>query len=742
MTGHRALLVGINAYPSSPLNGCVNDTTSMAELLTSPTYNFKSENIRLLVDARATTAAILDHLNWLVQVEPGATILFQYSGHGAQVPTRNDAGEVDNLLEVICVGESMHIPTDCGLLQAHRVYDLVRQGYEVKTKINNKFHKITQAVKTRKESEVRVRLSNNTVLQIGEDHPVFVFDNGIIRQVKGKDIRQGDQLLRSSQFFNKGGDIDEVWYLVGLFVGDGHFVKSCANVIHFNVRSYLNRWFDVIEMIKRNFDDSKISHKIYQRKKYPGDELFISINSPKFATLLRSLGFKPGRKMGGINELPLPFDEKCLRGFIRGYFDADGTSSKTSIRFLSIDRELINLIDTALNYFGVKVDRCDKISKKRNHNKCYIATCYNSNAKKYADVIGFGFSEKNKLSNEKITKSGDKDGVDLSVLVNLIDRYNLRWCDFTNALGLEKRSYTRLRNRIFRSDQVLAMVNALQEKVVVAHDILDGDDFRRLEIGASIGNIEHITGVNQFSAFNRLEKNNQIDVCAYAEKMIDEIEPILNRSWNILKNYNLIRVDEVNIIKMPCDMYDFTIEDEKKFEINGVLVHNCPVDFDWSPGRMITDKQFVEIFKKIPAGVTFNWLSDSCHSGDLDRIMPPSGTKFRRFPVPADILWRQKIAVQKKLERWFKKSKAMACGMLDVGFMSGCQSDQTSADAYIDGRPCGAFTYYFMKAVKENPKMKLDDLGDLIAKYLRNGGYSQRPSVEGARKGQVFLNPQ
>ena len=738
---NKALLVGINAYPNCPLRGCVNDITDMANLLVTK-FGFKPEEIRLLTDARATTSAILERIKWLAGSQPGDRVFFHYSGHGAQYPARNDKSEIDGQYEVICVGELMHIPTNHGLLQAHRVYDLFKQGYEIKTKVNNQFHRIIQAFKTRKESEVRIRLSNNTILQIGEDHPVFVFDNGIIRQVKGRDIKQGDQLLRSGQFFNKGNDIDEVWYLVGLFVGDGHFVKSCANVINFNVRSYLNKWFDVIEMIKKNFDDSKVSHKIYQRKKYSGDELRININSPKFAMLLRSLGFKPGRKMGGINELPLPFDEKCLRGFIRGYFDADGTSSKTSIKFSSIDKELINLIDTSLNYFGIKVDRYDRVSKKRNHNKCYIATCNNSNAQKYADVIGFGFHEKNRLSKERVIKSGDKDGVDLSVLVNLIDKYNLRWCDFTNALGLKKRSYTRLRNKIFRTDQILTMVNTLQEKVVVAHDVLDGDNSKRLEIGASIGNIEHITGANQFSVFNRLEKNDQIDVCTYAEKMIDEVEPILNRSWDVLKNYNLIQVDEVNTIQVPCDMYDFTIEDGKKFEINGILVHNCPIDFDWSPGKMITDKQFVSVFSRMPSGVKFCWVSDSCHSGDLDRNMPPKlkGKKnvilgSRRYPIPADIAWRQLVAKDKKIVT----ENRFVNGKLDVGFISGCMSNQTSADANFGGKPNGALTYFLIKALVANQNSPLSAIVAKVVADMRNNRFSQIPQCEGARSGLPFL---
>jgi len=173
-------------------------------------------------------------------------------------------------------------------------------------------------------------------------------------------------------------------------------------------------------------------------------------------------------------------------------------------------------------------------------------------------------------------------------------------------------------------------------------------------------------------------------------------------------------------------------------EVDNLSEVVCPVNFDWSPENMITDKQFVEIFKKMPAGVIFNWLSDSCHSGDLDKRIPPPNVKYRRFPVPADILWRQKIAAHKKLERWFSKSKTMVGGILDVGYMSGCQSDQTSSDAYIDGKPCGAFTHYFLQALRENPTMKLDDLGHRVCDLLAANGYEQRPSTEGARKCYPF----
>ena len=55
----KALLIGINKYPNCPLNGCVNDVNDMANFLVQQ-YKFNPDNIRMLTDERATTAAILE----------------------------------------------------------------------------------------------------------------------------------------------------------------------------------------------------------------------------------------------------------------------------------------------------------------------------------------------------------------------------------------------------------------------------------------------------------------------------------------------------------------------------------------------------------------------------------------------------------------------------------------------------------------------------------------------------------
>jgi hypothetical protein len=101
---NRALLVGINNYPSAnnQLHGCINDVNDMASFLVS-SCGFAYDDIRLVTDERATAKNILDRIGWLLTgVNKGDRILFHYSGHGAQVPSRNPQGQTDQVDESIC----------------------------------------------------------------------------------------------------------------------------------------------------------------------------------------------------------------------------------------------------------------------------------------------------------------------------------------------------------------------------------------------------------------------------------------------------------------------------------------------------------------------------------------------------------------------------------------------------------------------------------------------------------------
>ena len=96
-TPRRAFLVGINDYPNPDdrLEGCVNDVFKMSAALQQ--VGFDAEDIRILLNERATGAAIRERFNWLLEdPQPGDQRVFFYSGHGAQVPDYNSDEVIDH----------------------------------------------------------------------------------------------------------------------------------------------------------------------------------------------------------------------------------------------------------------------------------------------------------------------------------------------------------------------------------------------------------------------------------------------------------------------------------------------------------------------------------------------------------------------------------------------------------------------------------------------------------------------
>lgn len=166
----------------------------------------------------------------------------------------------------------------------------------------------------------------------------------------------------------------------------------------------------------------------------------------------------------------------------------------------------------------------------------------------------------------------------------------------------------------------------------------------------------------------------------------------------------------------------------------------CPVDFDWTEAHAIRDKEFHALFSKVPKGVTFTWVSDSCFSGDLARAFLPPQRKIKSMPMPADIAWRLRTAET-------TNTKRMSFEHVLQGFnavlASGCSQRETSADAQIDGRYNGAMTYYFLQTLSV-PNGLIQTLEQAVTRTraaLQQNGYTQHPQLEGspALMGRPFL---
>jgi hypothetical protein len=164
----------------------------------------------------------------------------------------------------------------------------------------------------------------------------------------------------------------------------------------------------------------------------------------------------------------------------------------------------------------------------------------------------------------------------------------------------------------------------------------------------------------------------------------------------------------------------------------------CPIDLNWDD-KVIRDDDLKRIFDKVPYGVNLTVMLDCCNSGGgmdhLYQYQPEvesqisetkvGKTKGRYLTPPNKIeLYEKKIGFKKRiLQKNIDRSGLM---------LSGCQSHQTSADAYINGKYMGAATYACVTALKTyNYTIGYKTLIDEMNHWLADVGFSQRPELNG-----------
>ena len=159
---------------------------------------------------------------------------------------------------------------------------------------------------------------------------------------------------------------------------------------------------------------------------------------------------------------------------------------------------------------------------------------------------------------------------------------------------------------------------------------------------------------------------------------------------------------------------------------------------NWDPAHLITDDELHDLFTQLPDAVMLEVYLDTCHSGSGLR-----GAEFglhaprSRYVAPPTRQGTGKqaqvrgftLAAQTNGSHNTRAKPVPVAGKQHI-LWSGCKADQTSADAYFSGRYNGAFTYYYVKAVRESnnalPRAKLIvTMRDAMA-----GKFAQMPQLE------------
>lgn len=162
-----------------------------------------------------------------------------------------------------------------------------------------------------------------------------------------------------------------------------------------------------------------------------------------------------------------------------------------------------------------------------------------------------------------------------------------------------------------------------------------------------------------------------------------------------------------------------------------------PYDLDWKE-KVIRDDDLKRIFDKLPTGVNLTVTLDCCNSGgglDQANVYQPLGEAVKKvenadegrfLPPPEHIaMFEESMGFKTRL---IQSRDVDQTGIL----MSGCQAHQTSADAYINGKWQGAFTYSIAKVLSDsNYSISHIKMIEDINKFMVAAQYTQRPEMDG-----------
>jgi hypothetical protein len=142
----------------------------------------------------------------------------------------------------------------------------------------------------------------------------------------------------------------------------------------------------------------------------------------------------------------------------------------------------------------------------------------------------------------------------------------------------------------------------------------------------------------------------------------------------------------------------------------------------------------------IPAGVRVFILLDCCHSqwtqAELEGIATRSAMGFSNYRKPRFLPspWHAELVEQVRAGKRFgeRPREIVEVHGLEPTLVTMCETQQTSADARIDGVYCGAGSAYTMATFDAHPELGIGDLIDRTEDALRANGFDQVPVASGS----------
>ena len=179
------------------------------------------------------------------------------------------------------------------------------------------------------------------------------------------------------------------------------------------------------------------------------------------------------------------------------------------------------------------------------------------------------------------------------------------------------------------------------------------------------------------------------------------------------------------------------IADEDGDEPDGRDEALCPHDI--TEGNVLTDDELYDIFSDRRRGARIIMISDSCHSGTVNRartIMPGAENdpwNFQKIRFLAPEFYLKGDAARLRRARQVENVKASGKIRAASVLLSGCKDDEYSYDAWFNGRPNGAFTYVALHTLKDLAGDAVyRDWYRSIREILPHVNYPQTPQLSGS----------
>jgi ribonucleoside-diphosphate reductase alpha chain len=265
-----------------------------------------------------------------------------------------------------CVTADTRLATSYGMV---RIGDLHSSGLDIKATVDTRaldaglgtaVREAVPAFMTSPSADVyRVVTKDGYEIKATEWHDFYTTRG----KIKLKDLKPGDELLVQSgkgQFGGRGSE--QLGVLLGLLTGDGHFTnrgdgKNAAVVnLWGEDRDYAEQVVGYVNSLIAGFANTPREYRV-SAVAVPERNL-VMIRSVILARVLERYGFTAKAKTQ-VPEIVWTGSEACVRGYLRGLFQSDGTVQRDdknaycTIRLASSQESLLKDVQQLLANFGI-----------------------------------------------------------------------------------------------------------------------------------------------------------------------------------------------------------------------------------------------------------------------------------------------------------------------------------------------------------------------------------------------------